>query len=179
MSRLIDVLSEYACYHRDPRNLATHMFGVPMIMLGTAALLSRPGLPMEPRLLSPALIVAVLAAGYYLRIDRRLGIVMSLVLTALVALAHQIASQPTALWLGLGLGLLLGGWMVQFVGHYFEGRKPAFVDDLSQLLIGPLFITVEVGFMLGLGHRLRLAVEHRAGRVQRHRSHAGTPRMGL
>ena len=28
------------------------------------------------------------------------------------------------------------GWAIQFVGHYWEGRKPAFADDLVGLLVG-------------------------------------------
>ena len=41
------------------------------------------------------------------------------------------------------------GWIFQFVGHYFEGKKPAFVDDISGLIIGPLFVVVEAMFLLG------------------------------
>src|SRR3546814_9523920 len=35
-----------------------------------------------------------------------------------------------SVWLGSGLGMFVLGWVIQFVGHYYEGRKPAFVDDL-------------------------------------------------
>ena len=28
-----------------------------------------------------------------------------------------------------------GGWAIQFLGHAFEGKKPAFVDDLVGLLV--------------------------------------------
>jgi uncharacterized membrane protein YGL010W len=31
------------------------------------------------------------------------------------------------------MGLFFVGWLFQFSGHYFEGRKPAFVDDLIGL----------------------------------------------
>lgn len=31
MKTLIDHLSQYADYHRDPRNIRTHFVGVPMI----------------------------------------------------------------------------------------------------------------------------------------------------
>ena len=54
----------------------------------------------------------------------------------------------------------------QFIGHYFEGRKPAFVDDLTGLIIGPLFVAAELGFMLGLREPLRLAIEARVGPVR-------------
>ena len=36
MKTLIDHLSQYADYHRDPRNIHTHFVGVPMIMFRTS-----------------------------------------------------------------------------------------------------------------------------------------------
>ena len=163
MSDLVDKLSGYARYHRDPRNLVTHMFGVPMILLGTAALLSRPGLAAAPHLLNPAVLTLVVLAAYYLRIDRRLGLVITLLLVLLALLGRGIADMAMPIWLGLGFGLLLVGWVLQLWGHAFEGRKPAFLDDIQQLLIGPLFVVAEIGFRLGRGQRLRAATEQRAG----------------
>ena len=38
-----DLLIQYARYHRDPRNIATHLVGIPMIVLAVAVLLARAG----------------------------------------------------------------------------------------------------------------------------------------
>jgi len=54
------------------------------------------------------------------------------------------------------------GWIIQFVGHYYEGRKPAFVDDLTGLVIGPLFLVAETAFALGLRVKLRDEVVSRS-----------------
>ncbi|MFG0398253.1 Mpo1-like protein, partial [Pseudomonas sp. zjy_11] len=43
MKTLVDHLSQYANYHRDPRNIFTHFIGIPMIVLAVTILLSRPG----------------------------------------------------------------------------------------------------------------------------------------
>ena len=43
MKTLVDHLSQYASYHRDPRNIATHFVGIPLIVLAVTILLSRPG----------------------------------------------------------------------------------------------------------------------------------------
>ena len=56
------------------------------------------------------------------------------------------AAQTTGTWLALGIGLFFVGWVIQFIGHIFEGRKPAFVDDLIGLVVGPLFVVAEAGF---------------------------------
>jgi uncharacterized membrane protein YGL010W len=58
----------------------------------------------------------------------------------------------------------------------FEGKKPAFVDDLVGLLVGPLFVAAELGFALGLRLPLRDAIEARVGPTlirRRSQPHAG------
>jgi uncharacterized membrane protein YGL010W len=53
-----------------------------------------------------------------------------------------IASVPVAITgVGLPAGLLMFsvGWGFQFVGHVFEGKKPSFVDDRRNLLVGGLW----------------------------------------
>jgi uncharacterized membrane protein YGL010W len=74
-----------------------------------------------------------------------------------------LGALPLAQWLASALGLFIGGWIIQFVGHAFEGRKPAFVDDLSSFLIGPLFIIAEAAFMLGMRKELEREIVARAG----------------
>jgi uncharacterized membrane protein YGL010W len=44
---------------------------------------------------------------------------------------------------------LCGGMGFSVCGHYFEKKKPAFVDDVIGLAIGPLFVLAEFIFMLG------------------------------
>ena len=44
MTSFIEHMSTYAKYHRDPRNILTHVFGVPIIVFSVIVLLSRPTL---------------------------------------------------------------------------------------------------------------------------------------
>jgi uncharacterized membrane protein YGL010W len=67
--------------------------------------------------------------------------------------------------LGIALALFVAGWALQFLGHKYEGMKPAFYDDVKQLLIGPLFVCAEVFFMLGAKAELRGYIEARVGPV--------------
>ena len=165
MKTLVDHLSQYASYHRDPRNIATHFVGIPMIVLAVTILLSRPGWEIVGMWLSPALLAAAASAWFYLRLDLRFGLVMGLLLGLCLWVGQVLAVQTTTLWLSAGLGAFLVGWIIQFVGHYYEGRKPAFVDDVSGLIIGPLFVVAEAAFMLGLCPALKQAVEANAGPV--------------
>lgn len=170
MSPLIQALSSYADYHRDRRNIATHLVGIPMIVAGVAVLLSRPQLAhLGAVALSPALLLAAACGAWYLRRDLRYGLVMAVLLAAVLALGQAAAAWSLAGWGALGGGLFVAGWIIQFIGHAFEGRKPAFVDDLMGLVIGPLFVVAEVGFALGLRREVQQAVEAHSGPVRDHR----------
>jgi len=163
MKTLVDHLGQYAEYHRDRRNILSHFIGIPMIVVAVAVLLSRPGWDIAGLWLSPALLTALAAAVFYLRLDLRFGLLMAALLGLCLWAGAALAQQSTLVWLSGGLGLFVVGWIIQFIGHYYEGRKPAFVDDLMGLVVGPLFVVAELGFLLGLRPEVQEAVERRAG----------------
>lgn len=163
---LIAQLGKYAAYHRDPRNITTHLFGVPTIVFAVTCFLSRPAFALGGLTVSPLWLVLPLAALFYFRLDVRFGLVMTALLGLSAWGSAQVAAQSTAVWLALSAGLFVGGWVIQFVGHYYEGRKPAFVDDLVGLLVGPLFVTAELAFALGLRKEVQAAIEAHAGPVK-------------
>ncbi|MEO5858816.1 MAG: Mpo1-like protein [Pyrinomonadaceae bacterium] len=41
----------------------------------------------------------------------------------------------TNLWM-VSVGLFVVGWILQFIGHYFEGKPPEFMKDWRFLLVG-------------------------------------------
>ena len=159
MSRLVRQLSAYAEYHRNGHNVATHMVGIPLILFGIGVLLSRPVMPLGEVTITPMMIVAVVAAVGYLRLGLRFGAVLAAFLALITWAGSGVAAWSTGASLAVGLGSFVVGWTLQFVGHYFEGRKPAFVDDLSSLFVGPLFVVAEAAFMLGLRQPVRRAME--------------------
>lgn len=163
MRTLNQQLATYAGYHRDRRNIGVHFVGIPMITLAVAVLLSRPSWSVGGLPVSLALLLALGAVVFYLQLDWRYGLTMAVVMGLNVWIGAQLAAGSTALWLGCGLGLFVVGWVFQLVGHVWEGRKPAFVDDLVGLLVGPLFIVAELGFALGLRTEVRDAIERQVG----------------
>lgn len=144
MSRLVRQLSAYAEYHRNGHNVATHMVGIPLS---------------DGLAITPMMIVAVVAGIGYLRIDVGFGAVLAVFLAFVAWAGSGVAAWSTGAWAAMGLGSFVVGWTLQFVGHYFEGRKPAFVDDLSSLFVGPLFVVAEAAFLLGLRQPVRRAME--------------------
>ncbi len=164
MKSLVDHLSQYAAYHRDPRNIASHFIGIPLIVVAVAVLLSRP--QWGTGWISPAVLVAMASAWFYLRLEVRLGVLMTVLLGLCIWAGQALAQQSTLVWLASGIGMFVVGWAIQFVGHYYEGRKPAFVDDVMGLIVGPLFVVVELAFLLGMRRELKEQIEARVGGVR-------------
>ncbi len=165
MTPLIAQLSKYASYHRDQRNIWTHFFGVPVIVFSVIALLSRPAFEVGGYVLVPAYFAAVAALAFYFRLDVRYGLAMLVMFTAMIFGARPIAAMSTTGWLVTSIGLFAGGWVVQFIGHYYEGRKPAFVDDLVGLIVGPYFVMAEHGFLIGFRKEVEAEIVRIAGPV--------------
>ncbi len=161
----LELLKHYAGYHRDQRNIATHMVGVPLIVFGFGVLLARPALEIGVAGLSltPAWALFAAAALWYLtRGLFTLGLAVTAGVGLLLALAHQV-DGGVAGWLGWGLGCFGVGWLIQGVGHYYEGRKPAFADDLVGLLVGPMFVTLELLSAAGFYRDVTATIERHAG----------------
>lgn len=165
------LMAQYAGYHRDRRNIATHFIGIPMIFTAIALWLV---FPLGPQwgaygITGAWLMWALTSFWYITRGDMLLGVATSVVNGLLVALAHQLAAvapwQGLAAW-QLGAALFGIGWVFQFVGHYWEGRKPAFVDDIVGLLVGPMFVVGEGLMALGLLTDLHRTIEAEAGPVR-------------
>ena len=161
----LDLLSQYAAYHRDQRNIVTHFIGVPLIVFGVGVLLARARFDLGGREFSAAGLAFALSALWYL--SRRGAFALSLAVSAavgvLIAAAHAVAYGSLGAWLAWGVGSFFIGWVVQFIGHYYEGKKPAFVDDLIGLLVGPMFVTAEALFAMGWNKPLLAEIEQRAG----------------
>jgi len=164
MRNATQLLAQYALYHRDQRNIVSHFVGVPMIVFGIGVLLARPTLPAFGLSLTPAWVAFALAAAWYMtRGNILLGLAVSGAVGILMKLGHEVAGGSAGVWLGWGTGFFAAGWLIQLIGHWYEGKKPAFVDDAVGLLVGPMFVTAEAMFMLGWNKPLLAEIERRAG----------------
>ena len=164
MQSLEDHLTQYAAYHRDRRNIATHFVGIPMIVFAVVLALQTAWIALGPFVVTVAAVASVAACLYYARLDWSFGVAMAVVLFAMCAAASEIAPRfTTGGTLALALAVFVAGWALQFLGHRYEGMKPAFYDDVMQLAIGPLFVCAEVFFLLGAKASLRRYIEQRVG----------------
>jgi uncharacterized membrane protein YGL010W len=168
MTNLERLLSQYAAYHLDRNNILTHFIGIPLIVFSILCLSARAGVEISGVSVTLASILILLSTIYYISLDKLFGILMLIIFVAAYPLAIKIAALTMWSWLGMSIGIFVVGWVFQFVGHYFEKKKPAFVDDLVGLAIGPLFVLAEFIFLLGFRKPLhqRILIEAQMKRAE-------------
>ncbi|CAB1213756.1 DUF962 domain-containing protein [Acinetobacter bouvetii] len=149
MTKLEQLLSQYAAYHLDQKNIFTHFIGIPLIVFSIICLTARAGVSISGVELTLALVLLLASCIYYLSLDRIFGLIMLVIYAIAYPFAYEIAQLDTTFWLSLSIGIFVVGWVFQFVGHFYEKKKPAFMDDVIGLAIGPLFVLAEMVFMLG------------------------------
>jgi uncharacterized membrane protein YGL010W len=166
MKSLEEQMSVYAAYHQDARNKATHFIGVPIIIVSLFIPLAWPRIEVGGVPISAAMLFAGVVLVYYFVLDVPLALAMLAVNAVLLWLAHELAAQGAAAgWAWFGI-LFVGGWILQLVGHVFEGRKPALADNLFQIFVAPVFLCAEIFFALGYKPTLHSAVQQRALRLR-------------
>ena len=168
MSKLERLLSQYAAYHLDRKNVLTHFVGIPLIVFSIMCLTARAGLVISGVELTLALLLIIASVIYYLSLDKIFGLIMLLVFAVTYPLALKIAKMSLMSWLIWSVGIFVVGWIIQFIGHYYEKKKPAFMDDVIGLAIGPLFVLAEFVFLLGFRKELeqRMLTEARRQRAE-------------
>lgn len=135
-----------------------------MIVFAIILALATLSFPLGTVTLTAATVVSIGLVAYYLVLDRVLGVAMAIVMFLLCAGASEVTARfSTGATLGIAVLVFVAGWALQFLGHKYEGMKPAFFDDVRQLLIGPLFVCAEAFFLLGGRPHLRRYIEERVG----------------
>ena len=169
MKTLVQHMSKYAAYHRNPMNKRIHFVFVPLIIWSAMGLLSLipPIFQNDSVRITWAMAIAVLLLIYYLMLDAPLGIALVLQFSFFLITSDKIAhAEGTFFWAGSGWPIVLSvfviSWAAQLIGHKaFEHRKPALADDMWQVFVAPLFVVAEYAFVLGL--RKPLETEVRQG----------------
>ncbi|OGT34566.1 MAG: hypothetical protein A3C44_07005 [Gammaproteobacteria bacterium RIFCSPHIGHO2_02_FULL_39_13] len=145
-------LQIYQQQHTNKINLLTHYIGIPCIIFSLLMVFNWVSIDIATKMqISFSWILLTVTLLYYFFLQIRLAICACIVMIPFAYCASWIARPaPTHFSATLFLILFLGGWILQFVGHFFEKQRPAFFLSLSQLLIGPLFVLVEALEAMGI-----------------------------
>jgi uncharacterized membrane protein YGL010W len=164
MKTLDQQLAIYARYHRNRWNRLTHFIGVPAIIFAVLIPLSWISIG-DGVTLAHVFAGAVLA--YYFLLDVPLALATTVATGALLAAARLAAETGfSSGWIWFG-AFFAGGWILQLAGHAFEGRKPALLDNLFQILVAPIFLVAEAFFALGFRREVLEKVQAQLARPAR------------
>jgi uncharacterized membrane protein YGL010W len=166
MKSLADQMAIYAAYHQDARNKATHFIGVPIIVLSLFIPLAWLRIELGGVAISAAMLFAAVVVVYYLMLDVPMGIAMAVIFAALLWVGERIGALGTAQAWAWFAALFIGGWILQLVGHVYEGRRPALADNLFQIFVAPIFLCAEIFFALGYKRDLQSSVQQRAQQLR-------------
>ena len=141
----------YASYHQKAVTRYTHMAGIPLIILSLMILLGFVHVVIIGVLdVNVAIIVTAVLLIYYFRLYWRLALALTPILIFLLWVASFISHDgPTSEALWSFIIIFFIGCTLQFIGHFIEEKRPAFTDNVWQVLIAPLFIAAEIFFIAG------------------------------
>ena len=142
-SQLHLLLAEYAEDHTHPTNRAFHKVGVPLVLFHILAMLDWVRLYPSIDVVTQATgeyhfslghLFAAIVAIWYVRLSVKLATVVGI-----VGALCFLVSPHVGFWEVVAVSIL--AWVFQFIGHgLYEKRSPAFLRNLLQLLVGPLFM---------------------------------------
>jgi uncharacterized membrane protein YGL010W len=155
MKSLVDVLKCYENYHRNPRNKALHFLGVPLVTFALFVPMGWVRVELWGVTITLGALFSLAVLVYYFLIDFASAVGSFFVFGALLWVADVVACLPFSTSLIIFLVSLLTGTAIQLLGHYFEGRKPALLDNVFQIFTAPLFVFCEACFFLGIRLKLR------------------------
>ena len=127
--RIDQLLAHYGDSHQNPVNERIHFIAIPLIMLSLIGLIF---------CIHPWLAYGFMAASmvYYARLSGVFLAAMGVWSVLLLALVHAMGDAR----LLLCVAIFVGAWVLQFIGHKLEGKKPSFFEDVQYLWVGPLFV---------------------------------------
>src|SRR3954470_23626478 len=149
-------LAGYAAVHRSWRNKATHFVGIPVIVFSLLLVLALWRINPAGRDVSMALLIGGVAVLGWMALDLGIGLIMATIMVPAWYAAETLAGAlgPAASVSAFAM-LFVAGWALQFLGHHYEGKRPALLDNIFQGFIGPMFLVAEA--LVASGYRADLA----------------------
>ena len=156
-TKLMEMLVGYSGSHQHPINIAFHLIGIPVIMLGIFIPLSWISFNILGIPITLAHLTVVGFFLFYLTLDTLFALVFLVIGIIIAQFSSAIGLQPTSG--SIALIAFFGGYVLQFVGHAIEKTIPVLIRHPIQAhLAAPFFVIVEIFGLLHLREELFLKV---------------------
>lgn len=144
MKSITQWLEEYGVSHKNKTNKIIHYLCVPTIYMTVFGLLWSIPFPIAdmPMWVNWSTVVAIPAMLFYFSLSFIVGLGMTLFSSLVVAFLQwwQLSMSNVMSVLVMSIVVFVIAWILQFIGHHVEGKKPSFLKDVQFLLIGPVWI---------------------------------------
>lgn len=153
MRTIEKLLMQYGESHQNRTNVIIHAIAVPSIYFVTLGLVWSIPVPEFIASLNVtwAHILAIPLLYYYFSLSGPIGAAMTLLTIACFGGINALVMAQLSVWKSC-LILFVFMWILQFVGHKIEGKKPSFLDDIRFLLVGPAWWWVHWLKRLNIGY---------------------------
>ncbi len=156
-TKLMEMLVGYAGSHQHPINIAFHLIGIPVIMLGIFIPLSWISFNILGISITLSHLTVIGFFLFYLTLDTLFALVFLVIGIIIAQFSLVIGLQPTSG--SIALIAFLGGYVLQFVGHAIEKTIPVLIRHPIQAhLAAPFFVIVDIFGLLHLREALFLKV---------------------
>jgi len=167
----IDKFASYSSFHRNIVNVIIHVLMVPLIVF--SGILIGLAFPWEnetvrhiipsqyavPHVITTVLLIILWVFSYLL--EPVAGLILNAEIVGMYYLSLYILKEygaANALWIGIVVHIT--SWVAQFIGHgIFEKRRPALLSNVTQTMVAPTFVILEVLFLLGYRPQLKKDVQ--------------------
>lgn len=132
------LINHYGESHQNTTNIWIHAIAVPAIYFVTIGLIWSIPVPefIAQFKVTFAHILAIPTLYYYFKLSGPIGAAMTLLTIVAFGGIKLLVTMGIEVW-QFSLALFVIMWILQFVGHKIEGKKPSFFEDLRYLLVGP------------------------------------------
>ncbi|MGB3727322.1 MAG: Mpo1-like protein [Glaciecola sp.] len=138
MREIERLINHYGESHQNKTNVLIHAIAVPSIYFVTIGLIWSLPTPAFIAMFNVtwAHILAIPTLYYYFKLSGPIGAAMTLLTILVFGGINLLVSMGISVW-QFSLALFVLMWILQFIGHKIEGKKPSFFEDLRYLLVGP------------------------------------------
>ena len=159
-AHLMDMLVGYAAAHQNPVNIAVHLIGIPVIILGVSIPLSWAGIGTGVMSINLAYLVVLGFFAFYFTLDRLFAFVFLAYAIPIAVFGAHLGTLPLAQSGAIAASAFFGGYLAQFIGHAIEKSVPVILKHPVQAnLAAPFFVVVDVFKIIGLRAQLFDAVQ--------------------
>ena len=146
MSSINESINFYESYHNHPVNKLIHFFCIPLIVFSTNELLKEfyishkyfkvhPYLLYQRKFYITWMMHQMYCIYYYKKYGMYPGLLMMGYFTGIRYLSVNLNIRKST-----ALKLFAVSWIMQFIGHYIEGNRPALLDGFTQTFLeAPLY----------------------------------------